>query len=252
MINELTSLGLEHYEAKIVEALLKERLDIRELSDKAGVPFGKIYSIIKNLKEKDIVKETNSRPKLVYIENASELISRLIEEQQNKRNAVFDKLREFATVFDAEKNKETKFFEIGSNVEHNKKIQLRTFTEAKKEVLQIINVYHKPKSNRESKTLWEIEIEKAIKRGVIFKSIYPKETILPPILEKLSKKHPDKFQVKRFNTYFTRCDIIDQKKVLIKLVYEDALNFGGVLFIENERFAANLVKIFNDFWASAD
>ena len=195
-----------------------------------------------------MIKETNSRPKLVYIDNASEVISGLLEEKQERDRKINEKLREVAIESDKSEGKETKFFQIGTTTEDNKKIQMRSFQEAENEVLQIINIHHKPKSNRESKTIWEKEIENAVKRGVVFKSIYPQDTRLPIILEKLNKKYPDKFQIKRFDSDFARCDIIDRKKVMIKLVHQDALQFGGILFIENEKLAENLSRIFSEIW----
>jgi len=252
MRDVLKEIGIGKYESKAIEVLLKEKVSLKELSKKAGIPFGKVYSVIKRLKEKGFVSETNTRPKLIYIENASEIMHKLIKEKQEKDKKLNEKLREIATEVDKERKKETRFFQIGTTVEDNKKIQLRSFLEAEDEVLQILNIHHKPESNRESKTLWEREIEKAIKRGVVFKSIYPKETILPKILQEINKKNLEKFQVKRFNTDFMRCDIIDRKKVLLKLVQQDPLQFGGILFIENEKLAENLVKIFNELWEQAD
>jgi HTH-type transcriptional regulator, sugar sensing transcriptional regulator len=248
MIEELKQVGLGNYESKALEVLMKEKLSLRNLSKKAQIPFGKVYSVVKNLKGKGFVKETNSRPKLIYVENASEIISRLIKEKQEKDRSVLEKLRAASIEIDKNKGKESKFFEIGTTIEENKKIQLRSFRESENEVLQIINIHHKPASNRESKTLWEKEIEKAVNRGVIFKAIYPKGTELPMILKRLNKEQPEKFQVKRFDSDFTRCDIIDGKKVLLKLVQEDPLQFGGVLFLENEKLAENLTKIFNEMW----
>lgn len=248
MIEELKQIGLSNYEAKALEILFKNKENLRDLSKKAKIPFGKVYSVIKSLKEKGFIKETNSRPKLVYIENASAVIGKLIKEKQEKDKAILEKLREVSTIIDKEKKRESKFFQIGTTIEENREIQLRTFQEAEKEVLQILNIHHKPSSNRESKTLWEKEIEKAVKRNVIFKAIYPKNIVLPKILQKLNKKYPQFFQVKRADTDFIRCDIIDGKKVLLKLVQEDPLQFGGVLFIEDERFAENLTKVFNEMW----
>lgn len=252
MIEELTALGLEYYEAKALVVLLKDKMSIDDLSNKSGIPFGKVYSVIKKLKDRSIVSETNSRPKLVYVENASEVIGRLIQEKQEKDKELNEKLKNIAMEFDKEKNRSTKFLNIGVNQEENKQIQMRSFSEAKEEVLQIINIHHKPKSNRESKTIWEKEIEKAVSRGVIFKSIYPKSTILPKSLQELNKKYPNKFQVKRFDSDFVRTDIIDKEKVLIKIVQQDPMQFGGILFIENERLAENLTKIFYEFWEQAD
>jgi len=251
MQEELKQLGLEHYEAKTLQVLLKEKLNLRELSKKAGVPFGKIYSVVKSLKEKEFVKETNSRPKLVYVDNASEVISKLIKEKQGKEKELNEALREIATEIDKEKNRYTKFFEIGVTNEERRNIQLRSFKEAEDEVLQILNIYHNSNVNRQSKLTYEKEIENAVKRGVVFKAIYPKKIELPKILNRLNK-NTDKFQVKRLDTDFIRCDIIDKKKVLIKLVQKDVVNSGGVLFIENERLAENLTKIFNEMWEQAD
>lgn len=251
MIEELKLLGLSNYESKALEILMKEKLGLKDLSKKSGIPFGKIYSVVKNLKRKNIVKEINSRPKLVYVENVSEVISMLIKENKKKHEVTITLLKEVAIEIDKNKGKETRFFQVGTTIKDNKNIQLRSFREAEDEVLQIINIHHKPKSNREGKTVWEKEIVNAIKRGVIFKVIYPKKIILPKILQQLNKKHPEKFQVKRFDTDFIRCDIIDGEKVLIKLVQEDPLQFGGVLFIEDKKLAENLTRIFSEMWEQA-
>jgi len=250
MIDELESLGLGHYEAKALEILFKSHLGMRELSKRAGIPFGKIYSVIKNLKRKGFVSENNSRPKLVYVENASEIISRLIKEKQNKEKEMSEKLREIVTVIDNERGRETKFFEIGTSQEDNRRIQMRTFNEAEKEILQIINIHHNPKSNRESKTAWEKAHIDATKRGVITKAIYPEKVVLPKSLQELEKKYPN-YKVKRLDTDFIRCDVIDGEKVLLKLVQQDPLQFGGVFFIENEKLAENLTRIFNELWENA-
>ena len=248
MIERLKFLDLSHYESKALNLLLKEKLSIRELSKKAEIPFGKVYSVVKNLKEKGVINETNSRPKLIYIENASEIISKLIEKKQEKNKDNIEYLKQFAAEIDKNRKKTTKFFQIGTSQEDNTDIQLRSFTEAKEEVLQIINIYHKPKSNRERKNLWEREIVNAINRGVVFKAIYPNKTVIPRVLSKLNKTNPNNFQIKRFDTDFVRSDIIDRKKVLIKFVREDPFQFGGILFIENEDLANNFFKIFNEMW----
>lgn len=251
MEQEFKKLGLNHYESKALALLINNSLTLRELSDKAKIPFGKVYSVVKSLKEKNLVKENNTRPKLVYIDNASEVISQLINNKKEKENKLYEKTRDFASKADLSKNKKTRFFQIGTTVEENKEIQLRSFDEAKNEVLQILNIHHKPKSNRKSKTLWEKSISEAINRGVVFKAIYPKNLDLPKNIQKLNKKYPGYFQIKRLNTDFTRCDIIDNDKVMIKLVQKDPLQFGGIFFIENEKLNENLRNIFYELWNNA-
>ena len=65
-------------------------------------------------------------------------------------------------------------------------------------------------------------------------------------------KKPDKFQIRRHDTDFVRCDIIDNKKVMIKIIQKDPLQFGGILFVENERLAENLKRIFEEMWENAE
>ena len=250
MIEELKALGLEHYEAKVLSILFKERLNLRELSKKSGVPFGKVYSIVKSLKEKNIVRENNSRPKLVYVENASEVIAKLLREKNEREKGLNEKLREFASSIDKAKGKETRFFEIGISKDERKKIQIRVFSEAEKEVLQILNIHHNPKVNRLSKSDYESEIERAINRGVKFRAIYPQGVELPRILRSLEKQ--GKFGVRRINTDFQRCDIVDERKVLIKISNKDVVNSGGSIFVENEKLAENLKKIFEELWNEAE
>jgi len=252
MEKELRELGLEHYESKALALLLHEKLDLRELSDKSNIPFGKVYSVVKNLKDKGLIKETNSRPKLIYTENASEIISKLIDNKKRREMETVERLKEMASKIDLTKNKETRFFQIGTSIRENKEIQLRSFNESKKEVLQILNVHHNPQSNRESKNLWEKAILEAIERKVIFKAIYPKNLELPINIKKLNTKYSKEFQIKRFNTDFVRCDIIDNDKIMIKLVQKDPLQFGGILFIENERLNQNLKNIFYELWNESD
>lgn len=249
-MEELKHFGFDNYECKIIGSLLYQALTLKELSKKTQVPFGKIYSIVKKLKKDNIIQESKTRPKKVYIENAGKLFSDLINKKSESDRILFNSLRSFATDADKVKENPSEFFDIGTTQVDNLRIQSRTFTEATDEVCQILNHYHKPKSNRLNKTVWEKEIVEATKRGVVFRSIYPMGSELPPILNKLNKDNPEKFQVRYNTTSFQRLDIIDDKKVLIKLVSADLMQFGGVIFIEDEKFAENLKKIFNHLWDS--
>jgi len=251
MEKELRALGLSNYESKALNLLFSKRLTARELSKEARIPFGKVYSVVKGLKEKGILKETNSRPKCIYMENSSEIISKLINERKEQDKLLMEQLRQKISQIDKAIGKPIHFFQIGTSVEDNKAIQFRTFNEAKDSVLQILNIHHKPKSNRESKTLWEKAITQAVERGVTFKAIYPEKAELPRIIKRLNKEQPKKFQIRRLDTDFVRCDIIDDDKVLIKLVHSDPLQFGGILFIESEKLNENIKRIFHELWEQA-
>jgi len=241
--------GLSHYESKAFEILLKEKLTAKQLSKKTNIPFGKIYSVINSLYKQQLVEETQDRPKTYFISNPSKAVGNLIEKKERDDESLLNKARSLAIQAEAVSRGKSDFFELGTNQEDNKKIQIRSFNEAKKEVCQIINIHHKPFINRAIKLTWEKEIQNAIKRGVTFRCIYPINVEIPLLLQKLPK---DKFQVRRLDTNFVRCDIIDKKKICIKLMHQDAMSFGGIIFLENETFAKNLQSIFETFWNEAE
>ncbi|MBS3148379.1 hypothetical protein J4219_05825 [Candidatus Woesearchaeota archaeon] len=248
MLDKLKELGLSHYESLAFTELLSERLTFKQISRKAKIPAGKVYSVVNSLHSRGLISLSENRPKQAFVHNASETVRKLIKQKQVEHEALITTLRTYATEIDASKAQPTKFFQLGTTLDDNKSIQSRTFIEAEREVCQIINIHHKPHSNRKSKTIWEQEIEKAVGRGVRFRSIYPIDCKLPNSLAELNKKHPALFAVKRLDTDFCRCDIIDGKKTLIKLIHQDATHHGGVIFVENERFASNLQELFEQFW----
>ncbi len=244
----LQELGLSYYESKALDTILTEKVTPKTLSKKAQIPLGKVYSVLQGLLRKNLIQETQERPKQIYVANPSNLLSTLIQQKQHQDETLYNEVRHLASTLAKAQNQPNPFFHIGTTPEDNQTIQLRTYREAQHEICQILNIHHKPKSNRGAKTVWEKEINAAIERGVTFRAIYPLQTTLPPLLQKLPK---NLFQVRRLDTDFTRCDIIDGKKALIKLVHKDALAFGGILFVENEKLARNLQKVFEQFWEEA-
>jgi len=249
--DELKAIGLTTYQSRALEALLMKKLTLKELCKEADIPPGKVYSVAKQLQQKGLIKATPTHPKVLYVENASGVISTLAKEHEARQQHIITTLQEAATSLDTQAGATAPFFDLGTTVEDNGRIQMRTFAESEKEVLQIINKHHKPQTNRKSKTMWERGIEQAVERGVVFSVIYPVEMMLPKILERLAEERPGSFQVKRLDTHFIRCDIIDRKKVLLKLVHEDPLTFGGIIFVENRKFAENLRNVFYKFWDEA-
>ncbi len=250
-MDELKAVGLKTYECRIVEALLMGKHTLKELSKVAKVPPGKVYSVAKQLEERGLLKSTASRPKMLYIDNASGLVSKLTKDYDLRHQLTIASLNELATRVDKANKRETPFFEVGISVDDNKRIQGRVFIEAEKEVLQVLNIHHKPRSNRQSKSLWEGQVRQAVDRGVVFKAIYPFKADIPRTIREISKKNPSGFQIRRLDSNFARCDIVDEKKVLVKLVYEDPLQFGGVIFLEDRAFAKNLKSLFSRLWSEA-
>ncbi len=250
MKDALRQFGLSTYEIRAFEAIIQRKSTLKELATRASIPPGKVYSVSKQLISRGIIEQTTTRPKVLYVTNVSAVMQRIIADLEHKQQQTVSVLQTLATRHDAEQGHATPFFELGTTIQDNNRIQLRSFLEAEKEVLQIINVHHKPRTNRGSKIQWEKAIAQKVAEGVQIKAIYPVGLALPPLLAQLAATN-NRFTVRRLNLDYTRCDIIDGKKVLLKLVHEDPLAFGGVVFIENRAFAQNLKKVFDKFWDEA-
>jgi sugar-specific transcriptional regulator TrmB len=254
---DFKNLGLNYYEDKALNVIIREKTNIKKLSKTSNIPPGKIYSVIKSLQDKGLILVSDSRPKYVYVDNASKIIERLIKEKQSKDELNYNELLRESINISKNKIESNTLIDIGYTQEDNVRIQSRVFEEAEHEVCQLFNDNHRPSTNRKNKTLWEEQIIAATKRGIIFKCIYPENIELPASLKKLSSashksSSPNKsFNVRRKNIQNYRIDIVDNKNVLIKFTYEDPLIFGGVMYIKDTKLASNLRKIFDDIWMKA-
>ncbi len=113
----LKSVKLSNYEIKVYMTLLaSNELTAREISKKSRVPTGRIYDILAQLKEKEIIEIQESHPK-IYKSLSPELafdnlISRLNNEKQ----------REIASLLDLAKLLESKIHESELLVKENSRI----------------------------------------------------------------------------------------------------------------------------------
>jgi sugar-specific transcriptional regulator TrmB len=256
--------GFNYYEDKALEAVIRESLTVKELIKKTNIPPGKVYSVLKSLSKRGIISVSSSRPQKYYIEAPAKLLSSLIEQKQSLDEDIISKARLLASSIP--KNEKDYFIKIGTTREDNKEIQLKIFRDAKVEVLQILNSLHKPEMNRAQKEEWENAIKDAINRGVKFRALYHTSTKIPENILKLadnkrqsealsisdkSEKLAGRFEIRRTTNDTYRIDIVDNKKVLLKIVYDDPLIFGGLIFVENEKLAKNLKLLFEDMWKKA-
>ena len=63
LLNSLASFGLNTYEAKLYLALLQEgTATARLLSSNTGIPYGKVYEVVRNLVEKGFVRPLTTKP----------------------------------------------------------------------------------------------------------------------------------------------------------------------------------------------
>lgn len=248
MIEKFQKLGLTYYESRALVAIIEGPLTPKELARKAQIPPGKVYSVIRALEFKRLAAHTASRPKRVFVESVSAALQPLLERKQVETDSLLVSLRDMATRLDVGQARPPRFFEAGASLEDNLRLQLRFFVEAKSEVCQILSIHHQPAANREQKLAFEREIGRAVARGVRFRAIYPMTCTLPALLERLRRAHPKIFQVRRLDTDFVRCDVADRRKVLIKLVHPDIVEFSGLVYLEHDPLARALQRLFERLW----
>ncbi len=82
---KLCRLGLNEYQARALTCLVEsEELTAEEVSEESGIPYTKIYSVLKNLQEMGMVITTEERPKKFIAKHKDEVIGSLIERKREK------------------------------------------------------------------------------------------------------------------------------------------------------------------------
>jgi len=88
---ELFKLGLKEYQARCLACLIKNgKLTAQEISEKAKVPYSKIYSILKGLEDMNLLVSTNGRPKRYIAKPEEEVIEFFVE----KKRKEYERIRE--------------------------------------------------------------------------------------------------------------------------------------------------------------
>ncbi len=95
----IEQLGLSNYEARAYEALLKaESADASAIAERAGVPTGKIYSVLSGLERRSMVEVQNTRPKRFRAVEPKIALERLLEahkrEAESRYNSYCEKAAE--------------------------------------------------------------------------------------------------------------------------------------------------------------
>ncbi|MCT4584934.1 MAG: hypothetical protein N4A54_08430 [Peptostreptococcaceae bacterium] len=161
IIEDMKKLGLSEYEIKAYLKLLEEYpLNGYALSKNSGIPRSRIYEILENLKNKQMVfEETNEKSTVYYPLEPKLLLNKLRYDFEN----IIENVETYANeLYNKEK-------------ENNKLVVIK----GRKNIIDFINVIVKSAKKRITVSIWEEEIEglkdglnEAIARGVDVKGIY--------------------------------------------------------------------------------
>jgi len=108
IVKFLQGLGMSEYEAKTYAALsMSDSMKAGELSKKSGVPQSKIYWVLEDLIEKQLVEVSEGKPKEYRVVPADIGLKRMIEEKERSILSVKSGLKEVSNYLKPAKESET-------------------------------------------------------------------------------------------------------------------------------------------------
>lgn len=248
ILQELYGLNLSRREIEVISCLYEgHTLNAKQIAKQIGLSEQKAYPYLKSLVNKGFLTSEDTHP-MKYRIGHSRAFKHELDKQRLKSEQTEEFLKQLAEKQKRYEGYENPFYQIATAREDNLKLQLNAFNLARKEFLQILNIYHDPKQNRLQKLEFEKTILKMLDRGVSFKTIYPTKAALPKIL----KENIDRFELRRLDTDFQRCDIIDERFVLLKITDKDKVNFIGSILVDDKNLTKNLKSRFLGLWDEAN
>jgi HTH-type transcriptional regulator, sugar sensing transcriptional regulator len=173
IINDMKKLGFSEYECKAYLKLLEDfPLNGYTLSQKSGIPKSRIYEVLKNLMEKQMVFEQIREKNKLYYPLDPDIF---INKAKAHYGDVFLNISQFAGKLYKEKKKDDKLVVI----------------QGRKNIIRFLNHLIRGAKKRIALSVWEEEIkeltqelDEAITRGVVLRGIYfggniPYGTLVP-------------------------------------------------------------------------
>lgn len=173
IMSDMKKLGFSEYECKAYLKLLEDfPLNGYTLSKNSGIPRSRIYEVLKNLIDKQMVfEQTEEKNKLYYPVEPDIFIKKLKTHYED----VFSNISQFAGKLYKEKKQDDKLVVI----------------KGRQNIINFITLLIKSAEKRIAISIWEeeikdltLELNNALKRGVVLRGIYfgennPYETLVP-------------------------------------------------------------------------
>ncbi|MCP3873086.1 MAG: TrmB family transcriptional regulator, partial [Desulfobacteraceae bacterium] len=173
IMNDMKKLGFSEYECKAYLKLIEDfPLNGYALSKNSGIPRSRIYEVLKNLIDKQMVfEQVQEKNKLYYPVEPDIFIKKL----KTHYKEVFSNISKFAGKLYKEKKQDDKLVVI----------------KGRQNIISFLKILIRGAHKRIALSVWEEEIkdltkeiDKALKRGVVLKGIYfgesnPYDTLVP-------------------------------------------------------------------------
>jgi len=244
MEENLRRLGLTGYEIKVYETLLAEgSMKGGEISRKSNVPHGRTYEVLQKLIQKNLVQQTQTKPKTFRLTEPQIGIDFLIDSKQKELTEIKNNLKESLKKHKPNQIKET-----------DEKIIIlsgkRVLAPIIKKELESVKKYFKRMFTFDYLPYDVVRIEKSlIKKGVKFQilatEIDEKKLLL------MKKAIQIGYDVKYFPVQELRLSIIDGQKSMINLVNEKNHEDRTVILVESKELTKALESYFDILWKKA-
>ncbi len=173
IMNDMKKLGFSEYECKAYLKLLEDfPLNGYSLSKHSGVPRSRIYEVLKNLMDKQMVFEQTEEKNKLYYPVEPEIFIKKLKSQYEE---VFSSISKFTDKIYKDKKQDEKLVVIKGRLN----------------IINFMNLLIRGAEKRIALSIWEEEIsdllpelDKAIDRGVVLRGIYfgekaPYDTLVP-------------------------------------------------------------------------
>ncbi|WP_230627910.1 TrmB family transcriptional regulator [Methanosarcina barkeri] len=273
MMNEklLAKIGLNKYESSVYLTLLKQdSMEASKLSHASKVPIGKIYEVLKTLKNYELVEIQMSRPqryRAVDPKSALKLMYRRKEEETLNElkmlKETFDEIeREFYND-NSPQNVETVFWPDRFRNNELNDMVTSFFEKIEHEICVVIHIKYKPGGSE----LYDASIStfskaylSLVQRGIKVRILDPGSQLLPSLkelidsIEDLSlKRHLKNLMEVRILETEYNFSIIDSRITLLDI--EDQFNMSrnlGMTRIYDESYAKRFKTKFDELWAKGE
>ncbi len=266
----LAKIGLNRYESSVYLTLLKEGfMEASKLSHVAKVPIGKIYDVLKDLKNYGLVETKPSRPqkyravdpksafKLMYKRKEQEALNEL-----KMLKETFDEIERELCNDNSPQNVETVFWPDNFRNNELNEIVDSSFEIIEHELCVVTPIKYKPERSEQydaSVSTFSKAYLNLIQRGIKVKIIDPGSKLLPS-LKKLSDSidisfkcgFKDLMEIRILETEHNFV-IIDSKITLLDI--EDQVDMSrnlGMTRIYDESYAKRFKTKFDELWTKGE
>ena len=237
----LKKLGLSNYETKVYLTLLKYgTLKVRDLSQKSGVPYGRIYDVVNTLKNKDIISFVSLNPKLLKALELEEALNLLLKD---KEESIALLKKEKGKIIKQTEVKHKKIEEdyvyvfLGRKASHE--LYGKIVRDTKKELLVVSRSYY-----------FHPDTSKLLDKNIAYKVIIQNldKEIIPHVLR--AYKKGAKIKVKNLKGFGIW--IRDETECLFVVVNPKDMKSRISVLVKNEDFAKSMKLFFNSAWKEAE